>query len=227
MVGLNVLRRRFVFALAIVASIAGAVLLGGTPASADTATGATTATSTTFNTAVSGDCPAPDLSQTFRRWGDYAWYYPLENGDFESFNGWSASSGASIVRGNERFYVNPESANRNSVRLASGSSVTTTFDCVPAALHFRFFFKAPTDDYNSRLTVRVESRDPETGEYCWIYWYWEARNRGSDWILAEAMPMPHQVGSTATQSVKMTITVSNGSAWQLDDLTMDPWRSYR
>lgn len=80
--------------------------------------------------AASGGCPQYSLGQPFLPWLDLASYTPTPNGGLESGStGWLLSGGASVVSGNEGFYVGSKS-DTHSLSLPSSSSATTSTTCV-------------------------------------------------------------------------------------------------
>ncbi len=67
------------------------------------------------------NCPSQALTQPFARWLDPLLYTPLRGGSMEDATpGWKLS-GATVVAGNEPFYVR-SSADRRSLSLPRGSS---------------------------------------------------------------------------------------------------------
>lgn len=75
------------------------------------------------------DCSAQPTAKVFFPWADVADYVPAPGGALESSAGWSLSNGASIVAGNEPFYVGDD-ADASSLRLAPGAVATTATMCV-------------------------------------------------------------------------------------------------
>ena len=106
------------------------------------------------NTESAKNCTTQVLEQPFKRWGDYANYTLVPGGNFESGTpAWTLSK-ASIVSGNETFYVRSK---RDSRSLSLGASGVATSRPVCVGLDhptLRFFARnrgLPT----STLTVEV------------------------------------------------------------------------
>lgn len=84
---------------------------------------------TTASASLVPGCPDAQLSQPFLRFLDPAYYVLAPDGGFESnAAGWKLS-GASVVSGNESFYLRATSDSR-SLRLPAGSSATSPASCV-------------------------------------------------------------------------------------------------
>lgn len=74
-------------------------------------------------------CPDP-TSRVFQPWADQANYAFAPDGGFEAgAAGWTLSSGARVVPGNERFYLHG-SADRSSLLLPAGATATTAPMCI-------------------------------------------------------------------------------------------------
>lgn len=223
MVSFRNFRSRVVALATAVIAIAGVGVGVAAPAQAAPVSGSGSTSSLSY-------CSDPYLWQPFAPWGDYRWFYAMKGGDFESTGPWNLSSGASVVYGNSTAYINPRSANQKSLRIASGATAKATFTCVPAFLDFAFYLKSPTNAPDSKITFKVVAKDPITGISKSETWSYDADQpyipKGT-WLQAWSVPMPGQVGLSSLQTVTMTISVSGGGAWGVDDLLMDPWRSYR
>jgi hypothetical protein len=74
-------------------------------------------------------CAAQAVSQPFAQWGDRASYTLAPGGAFESGGPTWKLSGASVVSGNESFYVRSRSDTR-SLKLPPGASATSPTMCV-------------------------------------------------------------------------------------------------
>lgn len=233
------MRGRWAKSMAVAIAAVGALALGGSPAQAATPIGATvdglTPAATTVVTPLqqslgSLGCISPALGQTFRPWNDYDWYYPLGGGDMESDLYWNRGWGTKFVYDNETRYVNSNSANRRSLEIGSGSSASITSNCVPAAMKFRLFMKAP-NTIGSKLTIKVTARDPLTGATKNVSWSYGADGR-TNWLLSAGLAgghdgpiLPEQAGSSLLQTITVTVSVSGGGSWRVDDFYVDPWRS--
>jgi hypothetical protein len=100
-------------------------------------------------------CTTPPTAQPFSRWGDSSLYSPVSNGGLESGStDWSLSK-ASVVSGNETFYVH-SSNDAKSLYLPAGSSATTRAYCVGLSKpSMRFFARSANTGLLSSLRVDV------------------------------------------------------------------------
>jgi hypothetical protein len=100
-------------------------------------------------------CSAPVTEQPFLRFGDSSYYALVANGGLEAGTGEWTLSKASVVTGNENFYVR-STRDTKSLSLPKGSSATTRAFCVglnePA---MRFFSKSSGTGLLSSLRVDV------------------------------------------------------------------------
>jgi hypothetical protein len=81
------------------------------------------------NTESAENCSTQVLEQPFKRWLDYSQYTLIPGGDFEPGSpGWSLSR-ASVVSGNETFYVG-SSRDSRSLSLGASGSATSRPVCV-------------------------------------------------------------------------------------------------
>jgi hypothetical protein len=169
-----------------------------------------------------GNCPSGG-SQVFSAWQDFANYYLAPNGSFElGTTGWSLSGGAHVVSGNEPFLP----TGSHSLALPSGSSALSPSVCLgPKQLYVRMF---AADGAGTDRGLRVR-----------VVWYgllnkvlgisdYAVFEPGHDWSPTSKLnssgglqvPLVPLLGST---SARVEITpLGAGSAWQVDDLYIDP-----
>jgi len=74
-------------------------------------------------------CSGYSYSQPFAQWGDDGSYFLMPGGSFEGANSWSLAGGATVVSGNEPFFLNAP-ADSHSLLLPPGSSATTPAMCL-------------------------------------------------------------------------------------------------
>jgi hypothetical protein len=169
-------------------------------------------------------CSTPPVSQPFARWGDSSLYSPVANGGLESGGtDWSLSK-ASVVTGNETFYVQG-SKDSKSLSLPAGSSATTRAYCVglskPA---MRFFARSANTGLLSSLRVDVLF---ETSLGLSLSLPIGTVSPGSAWapspkllIIANLLPLlPGQ-----QTPVAFRFTPQGAGNWWIDDVYVDPHR---
>ena len=164
-------------------------------------------------------------SQPFAQWNDTNSYYLAPNGGVESGSyGWSLSGGASVTSGNEPFLL----TGSHSLSLPSGSQAVSPVVCIGS------------NDPDLRLFVE-DSSGTDSGLRIRVYWYgllnmllgssdYATFAPGTAWAPSNTVPTVGGVnllvpllGST---SARVVITpLGSGSAWNIDDLYIDPLAS--
>lgn len=207
---MRVLRRR---ALVSLATIVGASALAVPAANAGLISG--------LGGAVLPSCGA--TSQPFSQFGDQSDYCALANNGFESGSAaWTLSAGASIVSGNEPWYV----AGPGSHALDLAPGATATSPAVPISLldpYFRMF--ARSAGANGSLRVQIVFHGL-TGNLTGLLNVGEfAPGDYPDWSPSQLVPslLALPLGTTSAQMV-VTSEASSGH-WQIDDVYVDPWRN--
>jgi hypothetical protein len=173
---------------------------------------------------VGGTCPG-NSSQVFAPWNDFNGYFLAPNGGFENGStGWTLSGGASVGLGNEPFYA----SGTHSLLLPSGSAATSPVVCIGP----------------KQLAIRMFGNDrggADAGLHVRILWY-GLLNRllgssdygtfapGGGWAPTSTvscrggfnfvLPL---LGSTSAR-IQLT-PIGGNSAWQVDDIYVDPWWS--
>jgi hypothetical protein len=172
------------------------------------------------------DCATYTYERPFVRWLDLANYALVPNGNFESGTGGWSLSGAEVTSGNEPYYVHG-SGESGSLALPAGSSATTPSMCVglehPA---LRFFARRTGGSLLSTLKVEVLF---ETAAGKVQSLPIGLLTGGSSFqhtlpvlVVANLLPLlPNQ-----HTAVAFRLTPEAGSAWQIDDVYLDPHRRH-
>ena len=79
--------------------------------------------------AAASGCPAQPTAQRFLRWADPGWYAPLPDSGFESAAGWTLAGGATVVDGNEPYFIGSP-ADAHALSLSSGASAASSPLCL-------------------------------------------------------------------------------------------------
>ena len=182
--------------------------------------------SATATDGLGGGCPST-YEQPFAPWLDFASYVLAPNGDLESGSaGWSLDGGASVVAGNESFYVH-DAQDGSSLSLLPGSSATTGDICIGLTSPDLRFFARNLGSPLSTLKVEV------------LYTGLLGRPRaltvavltgGSSWqptlpvaFLENLTLLP--LLSDGTTSVAFRFTPQGSSSeWRIDDVYVDPFK---
>ncbi len=162
--------------------------------------------------------------QVFAPWLDPASYVLDQGGAFEDgAAGWSLS-GATVVAGNEPYYVHA-SGDSSSLSLPAGSSATSATACVGIENpSIRFFARRTSGSSLASLRVDVLFEDASgnvlTAPIGTVL-------SGGSWQPTLQMPilvnlLPLLPGDHTP--VAFRFTPQGAGSWQIDDLYVDPWR---
>lgn len=168
---------------------------------------------------------APNCSETFStpfaQWYDYASYVSVPDGGFEGGGaGWKLSSGATVVAGNEPFYV--AGANHvKSLALAAGAAATSKPLCFGAGYpNFRFFAVGVSGAPVIRVQVVYNGLLGVVGVLDG-----GVVVPGSGWAPTASQSLllgnVAAVAPLGTTSVSLKFSVTGGTA-QIDDVYVDP-----
>lgn len=165
-------------------------------------------------------------SKVFAPWGDSSNYLLVPGGGFEAgMPTWAMSGGARVVAGNEPFYVR-SAQDRNSLYLPSGSSALSPTVCFGLGdWHARFFVRNVGSSQGSlKVDVAVKS----------LLGLVSILDGGSIRGTGVWAPSP-RIGLTFTNLCSLLgvravsfrfRTVGTGAAFQVDDVYLDPWKSF-
>jgi hypothetical protein len=170
-------------------------------------------------------CSAQTLSQPFARWLDPLSYTLAPGGGFEAGGpAWKLSGNAAVVAGNEPFYVRAKSDTR-SLRLPSGSSVTSPVMCVGLAHPTIRMFTKVSGGVPLLSSLRIEALvEDNLGLIKSLPVL--AVPLGSQWAptlpgLLVANLLPLLPGDMTPIAFK--ITAVGPGTWSVDDVYVDPW----
>jgi hypothetical protein len=165
-----------------------------------------------------------ETSQPFRPWNDGANYVLVPGGSFEGEGpDWSLRNGASVLHGNESFYVHG-ARDRRSLYLPDDGTATTPTMCFDLGdWHLRFFIrKADGGSGSVRVTIIVKT----------LLGVASTLDGGTVGANGQWSPSP-RVGLLLSNvtSVLGTRAVAfrfraNGTDFRVDDVYLDPWKSY-
>jgi hypothetical protein len=163
-------------------------------------------------------CPS-STTRAFAPWSDYANYAFAPDGGFEAGgSGWSLS-GASVVSGNETFFIHA-STDRRSLSIPAGKSATSPGMCI-SLLSGKMRFVA-RGDTGAKVKVQIIYRGLlssvlgilDGGTY----------SVGGGWKPSPQVGMLGGVLPLLTSSVSFRFTAVNGNV-AIDDVYLDPMKS--
>jgi hypothetical protein len=161
-------------------------------------------------------CPDP-TTQPFAQWSDYANYAFVPNGGFESGTaGWTRTGGATVVSGNESFYVSG-ATHAKSLVLPAGATATSTPMCISlASTKMRFFLKGTP---GAQVRVQVLYR----GLLSSLLGLFDGGTvtATGEWQPSPEVSMLGGLLPLLTQSVQFKFTATSGTV-QIDDVYLDP-----
>jgi hypothetical protein len=169
-------------------------------------------------------CPNYGADQVFKPWGDAKYYVLAPDGGFEAGGaGWSLSGGASVVEGNESFYLN-DAGDSRSLDLPNGSSASSPPVCMSLDTPVFRLLARNTGDPSAGLRVEatykllglVRTKTVSTVK------------AGPSWAPSQQMStvltLSTIVGTLIPSAIQIRITpVGSGGDWQVDDLYIDPF----
>jgi hypothetical protein len=157
----------------------------------------------------------------FSTFGDTANYALVPGGNFEgSTAGWSLN-GASVAQGNEPWQVGGASDSQ-SLNIPAGGSATSPVVCISSLFpKWRFFANAPQGG-----TLHIYAQ--YTTSWGLSGQVWVANLYGSNyssWQPTNALPLGSVLPAGTTANVRFVFTTDSwgGSAWNIDDVYVDPY----
>lgn len=165
-------------------------------------------------------------SKVFAPWGDYANYVLVPGGSFEADTpAWAMSGGASVVAGNEPFYVNSRTDSR-SLRLPSGSSALSPTVCFGLGdWHARFFVRNVGSGGSLKVDIVVKSL---VGSLVSVL-DGGSMTAGGTWAPSPRvrLTLTNLCSLLGVKAVAFRFrSVGTGAAFQVDDVYLDPYKEW-
>jgi hypothetical protein len=171
-------------------------------------------------------CDEQTFEQPFLPWADVANYVLAPNGTFESgTSGWTLSGGASVVSGNESFYVHAPGES-SSLSLPAGSSATSGSMCVGIEHPTLRIFASKANALTSTLKTEVLFEDATGSVHALTIGVLSA---SSSWQPSVVMPIVVNLLPLLPDertAVAFRFTVQGAGVWRVDDVYVDPYRRY-
>jgi hypothetical protein len=169
-------------------------------------------------------CEDEGSSQTFAPWGDTAEYVPAPQGDVEVTGDWDVNDHAGVVEGNSPF-----SNGSHSLLLTEGGEATTPVLCISTFHPTIRFFGRNSGSASSRLEISIVYEDLDGHTKALRI----ARLRGGDeWAPSVIVPIYMNMLAAASENGVTAVALrfkakdvkSKSAGWQIDDLSVDPWK---
>ena len=170
-------------------------------------------------------CSYSGAEKVFGPWGDQRSYVLAPDGGFEAGgSGWQLNRGATVVAGNESYYLN-DAADSKALSLPAGSSAVSPPVCM--AIDTPSFRLVARNTGNPSSQLRVEAnykllgliRTKTVGTF----------QAGSTWAptqsVSTVLTLSTIVGTLIPSAIEIRITPLDSSGrWQVDDVYIDPFR---
>jgi hypothetical protein len=174
-----------------------------------------------------GSCAGQLLEQPFLRWLDPAHYVLAPDGGLEQrARGWTLRGGATVVAGNEPFFVRSLGDTR-SLALPSGSSATTPFMCAGVEHPTLRLFAANSGSVLSTLKVEILFTGPlglvGTAPVTTVASTAGWKPTAPALLLANLTALPSVTDGTIAVAFRFTPQGSDGR-WRIDDVYVDPFK---
>jgi hypothetical protein len=169
-------------------------------------------------------CSYSGAEQVFSRWGDQKNYVLAPDGGFEAGgSGWSLKSGASVVGGNESYFLN-DAGDSKALSLPPGSSAASPPICMSIDTPSFRLMARNTGNPASRLRVEAVYnllglvRTKVGGNI----------SAGPNWAptqsISTVLGLSTIVGTLIPSAIQVRITPLDATGnWQVDDLYIDPF----
>jgi hypothetical protein len=169
-------------------------------------------------------CSYSGAKQVFSPWGDRHSYVLAPDGGFEAGGqGWTLSGGASVVGGNESYYLN-DPADSRSLSLPPGSSAVSPPICMSLDTPMFRMLARNGADPGSRLRVEATYRLLGLIRTKTV----SSVAAGASWAptqqMSTVLTLSTIVGTLIPSSIQIRSTpLDSRGAWQVDDLYIDPF----
>jgi len=163
-------------------------------------------------------------ARVFAALGDDASYSLIPGGSFETgAPGWTLSD-ATIINGNESYYLNSRSDSRSLAINAGGTAISTPV-CVGASMPTFRFFAREINSTSARLTVNLLWKDAHGVQHATTVGTITDRDNG--WTPTNALALGTAVPLTqpnGTQTVRIQFLPDQRDGdWAIDDVYADPY----
>jgi hypothetical protein len=172
-------------------------------------------------------CASRTETKAFQNWGDSSLYFLVPNGGFESgTTDWQVSGGSAIVSDNETWKV-AGSNHTKALRIPPGATAESRTICVGAGEDYiRMFVKDPgVNGAILHIEAVVRGTNGSVGVQAFDM-NSQTASKGK-WTVTPRHGLPNLLGPTGTQTLTFVFTTRGTSAtWQIDDVYVDPLKSY-
>jgi hypothetical protein len=169
-------------------------------------------------------CSYSGAQPVFKPWGDSRNYVLGPDGGFEAgAQGWALSRGASVVSGNESYFLGG-SEDAHSLSLPGGSSAISPPVCMSLDTPVFRMFARNTGDPSSRLRVEATYKLLGLLRTKTVSTVAASSNWAPTQQMSTVLTLSTIVGTLIPSAIQIRITpLDSKGAWQVDDLYIDPF----
>jgi hypothetical protein len=169
-------------------------------------------------------CSYSGAKQVFSRWDDQRNYVLAPDGGFEAGGaGWSLSRGATIVDGNESYYLNGSGDTKSLSLPAAGSAVSPPICMAIDTPVFRLMGRN-TGDPSSRLRIEAVYNLLGLVRTKVVNNLTAGPNWAPSQPISTVLGLSTIVGTLIPSAIQIRITpLDTTGNWQVDDLFIDPF----
>ena len=174
--------------------------------------------------AQAASCPYYGAEKVFSAWGDQRNYVLAPDGGFEAGAvGWDLDGGASVVSGNESFYLN-DASDSKSLALPAGSSAGSPPICMSLDTPVFRLLARNTGSPSSKLRVEASYKLLGLVRTKTL----STVSAGPTWApsqpLSTVLTLSTIIGTLIPSAVEIRVTpLDSVGQWQIDDLYIDPF----
>jgi hypothetical protein len=171
-------------------------------------------------------CTGRSEKPVFAQWGDPFNYFTVSNGGFESgTTEWALAGGAGVVSGNEPHFVGGTNHSK-SLRIPAGATAESRDMCVSRGEDTIRLFVKNAKVAGSILHVEAIVRG-SNGQIAQTAFDVNGDAAPKGWAPTMRLGIPNLLGGTGTQTLTLRFTTRGTAAtWSIDDVYVDPYKSY-
>ena len=171
-------------------------------------------------------CTGRSEKAVFAPWGDTFKYFTVSNGGLESgTTDWALTGGAGVVSGNEPYFVGGANHSK-SLRIPAGATAETRDICVSRGEDTIRLFVKNARVAGSILHVEAIVRG-SNGQIAQTAFDVNGDAAPKGWAPTMRLGIPNLLGGTGTQTLTLRFTTRGTAAtWSIDDVYVDPFKSY-
>jgi hypothetical protein len=160
-------------------------------------------------------------------WGDTATYFLVSNGGFENGStDWALTGGAKVVDGNESYHA-VGAADSHSLSIPPNGSAESRAFCVSKGEDVIRLFVNNSHTSGAILHVDAMVVNPDNGAVGQTSFDVNGDVSSTPWAPTIALKIPNLLGGSGTEQLTLKFTLrGTQTAWAVDDVLVDPFKSW-